>query len=54
MPDDVRDPIEESDKEFIKNSIQLMIEKISKYEDLLDDNPAGWASMVLDPRFKMR
>ena len=54
MPDDIRDLIEESGKAVIKNSIQLMIEKINKYEALLDDNYAGWASMVLDPRYKIR
>jgi hypothetical protein len=54
MPDDIRDPIEENGKAVIKHSIQLIIEKINKYEALLDNNYAGWASMVLDPWYKIR
>ena len=54
MEDDVPEPLSESGKAVIKQSIQLMLEKLAKYEDILDDKIAGWASMILDPRFKMR
>jgi hypothetical protein len=54
MLDGGEDPIGDSGRAVIKGSIQATKDKLSKYEVLLEDNYAGWASMILDPRYKTR
>jgi hypothetical protein len=54
MEDNAPEPLTDHGREVIKLSIQLMVDKIAKYEALLDSNIVGWATMVLDPRIKMR
>ena len=39
---------------MIWESIQLMMNKLEKYEDLLGENTAVWAALAMDPRMKMR
>ena len=54
MEDDEPERLSQRGKEVIRESIRLMMDKIAKYEDLLDANIVGWAAMALDPRYKMR
>jgi hypothetical protein len=54
MEDDASEELSDRGKAVIRQSIQLMRDKIAKYEALLDDNIVGWAAVVLDPRIKMR
>ena len=54
MDNDAPERLSQHSKEVIWGSIQLLRDKITKYEDLLDANIVGWAAMALDPRIKMR
>ena len=54
IDDDAPERLSQHGKEVIWESIQLLRDKITKYEDLLDANIVGWVAMALDPRIKMR
>jgi len=54
MEDDEPEQLSYSGREVIQESIQLMMDKLEKYEDLLSDNTAVWAALAMDPRMKMR